>query len=534
MLGSDIHVKQPTLKSRFRRWPTLVALLLFWNGCVLHQSLHEQAIGDFGRFVFHASDSRSEGFVLGVPHGSVEPEATDYANAISNATGAGLVIAYGFKCNRISVAQPLIHSSPISWNTTNSPCPGSVYPQFTKFLRAVIEGPLKLYVGVRIAEEASHSLRIKVASAGFSFEQLIALKHAYATIRNETIKDPRTPRIEIALNPLDNISWNAFGVKNHGLLVLAEKGLILRLPKSLVLSESNSVYRDIITKWVSEASIVIQRGSSGWPPVQVDRSAYGRIDLIPSRNAVRGVVIRAPHGSFDWYTGEFVEELSYRTSLASVVTRGLTPTECGGWRINVNRPTERRYQTDTIERETDRAREVYQHFADTVFEAARGPLDLYIDMHQNSSEPNIEVATLGITRERARWIKTAYRNIRDQVFREEPQTPVVNLIIEPVDQVPIGAWAAKDHGILRLARSSLHFELPAQHVFYRGDARRTYTKILAELIQPIAPLRTESNVAGLAAYSSLQYARRAEQTPLDHDRAPKKLLSKDFRLLQTE
>lgn len=140
MLGSDIHVKQPTLKSRFRRWPTLVALLLFWNGCVLHQSLHEQAIGDFGRFVFHASDSRSEGFVLGVPHGSVEAEATDYANAISNPTGAGLVIAYGFKGNRISVAQPLIHSSLISWNTTNSPRPGSVYPQFTKFLRAVIGG----------------------------------------------------------------------------------------------------------------------------------------------------------------------------------------------------------------------------------------------------------------------------------------------------------------------------------------------------------------------------------------------------------
>lgn len=367
--------------------------------------------------------------------------------------------------------------------------------------------PLKLYLGVRIADEASHSLRIEVASAGFSFEQLIALKHAYATIRNETIKDLRTPRIEIALNPLEKMSWNAFGVKNHSVLMLAEKGLILRLPKSLVLSESNSVYRDIITKLVSEASIVIQRGSPGWPPVQVDRSAYGLIDLILSRNAVRGVVIGAPHGSFDWYTGELVEELSYRTSLPSVVTRGFTPTECGGWRINVNRPTERRYPTDTIERETDRAREVYQHFTDTVFEAARGPLDLYIDMHQNSSEPNIEVATLGITREQTRWIKTAYRNIRDQVLREEPQTPIVNLIIEPVDQVPIGAWAAKDHGILRLARSSLHFELPAQHVFYRENARRAYTKILAELIQSIISFRTESNVAGLAAYSSLQYAR---------------------------
>jgi hypothetical protein len=39
---------------------------------------------------------------------------------------------------------------------------------------------------------------------------------------------------------------------------------------------------------------------------------------------------------------------------------------------------------------TDRAREVYERFTESVFEAARGPLDLYIDMHQNSSERNIE------------------------------------------------------------------------------------------------------------------------------------------------
>jgi len=64
------------------------------------------------------------------------------------------------------------------------------------------------------------------------------------------------------------------------------------------------------------------------------------------------------NGSFDWYTVELVEEMSYRTVLPAVVTRGFTPTECGGWGIDVNRPTKRRYPTDTVERVTDRAREV--------------------------------------------------------------------------------------------------------------------------------------------------------------------------------
>ena len=212
------------------------------------------------------------------------------------------------------------------------------------------------------------------------------------------------------------------------------------------------------------------------------------------------MVIAAPHGSFDWYTAELVEELSEITSLPAVITRGFTPTECGGWRINVNRPTERRYPTDTIEHKTERAREVYERFRDTVFRAAAGRLDTYIEMHQNGSEANIEVATLGISREEAIEIKNAYREIRDRVLSESSDLPKVNLVIEPVDQVAIGAWAAKDHGILRLSKSSFHFELPAQRVFYRKRTRRAYTEILSELVDRI--VKSHRNVIAAKGISS--------------------------------
>jgi hypothetical protein len=107
------------------------------------------------------------------------------------------------------------------------------------------------------------------------------------------------------------------------------------------------------------------------------------------------------------------------------------------------------------------------------------------------------VATLGITREQAKGIKTVYQEIRDRILREETQVTKVNLIIEPLDQVAIGAWAAKDHGILRLAKSSFHFELPAQHLFYRESARWAYTKILVELTQSITTMHNESKVAAV-------------------------------------
>ncbi len=497
MTGFHIVVKQRSFKGQSHRWPVFIVFLLFWSGCTSHQRFHEQLIGDFGRIVLHQSNLGMNGFVLGVPHGTAD--AIEYAKTISDRTGAGLVIAYGFNANRIPVTQPLIHTTPISWRGTDSARPGSVYPEFKKFLRAATVGTLRFYVGIRIAEEANQPLRIEVASGGLSFEQLKFLKEAYVAIRNRSIKNMAIPKVEIALNPIDDISWNAFGAKNHGVLMLAEKGLILRMPTVLTLPDFKSAYREIIAKWVIEASTVARRISVQMPEIQVKQLPYGRIDLIPSRNNSRGIVIGAPHGSFDWYTSELVEELSFRTLLPAVVTRGFTPTECGGWRINVNRPTERRYPTDTVERETARATEVYQRFKESVFEAARGPLDLYIDMHQNSSENNIDVATVGISREQARAVKTAYREIRDRMLREEPEVPKVNLVIEPLDQVAIGAWAAKDQGILRLAKHTFHFELPAQHVFYRENARRAYTKILAELINLIATTKSSSIIARTAA-----------------------------------
>ena len=53
------------------------------------------------------------------------------------------------------------------------------------------------------------------------------------------------------------------------------------------------------------------------------------------------------------------KQISQQTGLAAVIAKGFTPTECAGWRINVNRPTERRYPAGEIEIDSKRAKEVY-------------------------------------------------------------------------------------------------------------------------------------------------------------------------------
>jgi hypothetical protein len=72
------------------------------------------------------------------------------------------------------------------------------------------------------------------------------------------------------------------------------------------------------------------------------------------------------------------------------------------------------------------------------------------------------------------------------------------LIIEPLVNGPIAALATKEHRILRLAWSRVHFELPAKHLFYWENARRAYTNNLAELVNSITALGSESKIAALA------------------------------------
>jgi hypothetical protein len=174
--------------------------------------------------------------------------------------------------------------------------------------------------------------------------------------------------------------------------------MILRLPEVIAAAPSQLIYCKMMIEWVGEA-LTLAREPSGLPEMKVQLMQYGRMESIPSRKNISGVVIGAPHGSFDAQTAEFAQHLGYQTGIAVVAAKGFSPTEAGGWRINVNRPTEKLYPRSEPEQEraTDRAREIYERFRDTVLEAATGPLDLYIDLHHNGHDDNIDVATLGVS-----------------------------------------------------------------------------------------------------------------------------------------
>ncbi len=452
------------------------------GGCSLQPQFQIERIADLGYFEFWEPDIRMGGVVIGAPRGNSEPAAVDYVRWMSERTGAGYVVAYGFGARRLTVSQPVVRSVQHPGISDDPIRRGSVFREFKNLLKRTANGNVEIYVGIRLAGEESGVRQIEVATSGFTFEELKALKESYLRIRDQLTADSAAPKVDIAMDPLDKISWRVSGLKHHGVLMIAEKGLNLRLPRALSSSEAKNKYREILCLWAAEAFKIIDENPLTLPQAEVRVLNHGRLESIPSRKRLKGAVIGAPHGTFDEYTAEIVKQISFRTGIGAVIATGFTPTETGGWRINVNRPSERRYPTGDIEIGSKRADAVYQSFKEAVFEASQGDLDLYVDIHQNGRQKSIEVATLGVFKDQAQLIKRAYRDIRDRALRLTPHVPTVDLLIEPLDGVEIGAWAAKAQGILGVAKKSLHFEIPLYDALATAPAREAYARILGDLI----------------------------------------------------
>lgn len=464
---------------------SITALVI--SGCSLRKlTLHEE-IHSVGRFEFRQAADDLAGVVIGAPHGKTDRDSDRLAKAFSDLTGAGLVTAYGFRAQRLSVSQPVV------WLYT-FPAPAdllrqrSIFNDYRRLLCRAAGGSMDLYIGIHRSKEKEVSDRIEVATSGLTFEEARALKDSYNQIRDQLTEGRQVSNLIMAIEPLDRIYWRVSGEKHHGILLTAAKGLNLRVPELLSSEPAEELYTEILSRWIDRAITLLRENPLRLPQIQVKLTDLGKFELVKSRKRIWGTVIGAPHGSYDEYTAEMATRVSYRTGIAAVIAKGFTPMEAGGWRINVNRPTEKTPYSEGPELHSRRAGEIYQAYKELVFAASRENLSLYVDLHQYSTDSKIQVATVGISRREARIIKMLYREIRDRILRNRLEgTPAVELVIEPLEAIEIGAWAAKAEGILGLARRSMHFELPGQEILATPEARESYTRILAALLQEAVP-----------------------------------------------
>jgi hypothetical protein len=459
-----------------------VAAHLLLAACNAQPSIQNREIDELGRFEFRHGEPDMAGVVIGAPHGLTEPQTAVLARHISGRTGAGIVLAYGFKSKRISVAQPVARMNPPSAVRAGTEKRHSVFRELKEVLREISDGEVDLYVEIRSRPVSDGIWAIQAASSGFTLEETKEISRLYVAA-GERIGKPRSFKtIPLSIDETDRLRTHTWGIRHHGVLMVAEKGLSLSIPEQVLAGEDLSLYGAVLSEWVNDITLLLDKNPRRLPQVEVKLMDFGRFDTIPSRAGPTGIVIGAPHGTYDAFTAEVVAQLAFRSGLAAVIARGFTPTETGdGRRINVNRPTERHVSLTDREFETERARKTYEQYRRSVSSAAGANLELYLEIHQNSGS-RIEVAAVGFSKHEARLVKDAYHAARDRALAGRSEIAIIDLAIEPLDEIEVGAWAAKTNGILALAHRSLHFELPANGVMSSARHRHIYTRILEQLI----------------------------------------------------
>ncbi|MGH7848494.1 MAG: hypothetical protein ACREQW_25425 [Candidatus Binatia bacterium] len=467
-------------------------------GCSAHGPIIQEKLQNLGHFEFRNAFESRKGIVIGAPHGKTARGSDRLALAISDRTGAGLVVAYGFNGKRLSVNRPIVASYFSPESVADPLKRATVYRHYADLARAAALNQLTFYIGVHTGPAAlSHP--IEVICNGLSFEQARAIKTSYTKIRDKIIGSNSLPKLPMRVDPLDEVSWSGDGVKHHGILLAAEKGIMLRQP--YLSGNLATLYSEILSQWVEDVLNTVLFASAEMPTSKVSLSRFGRLELIKSRRNIEGVVIGAPHGTFDQHTATMAKQLSLMTGLATVIATGFTPVEANGWRINVNRPTEKTFPSEGLEIHSSRAKETYAKFKSLVLEASAGELELYFDLHQYGGGGSIQVATLGVSRDEARAVKNLYHRISGQVLGHRSDVTTAPLLIEPLDGIEIGAWPAKAEGILRMAKRSLHLEIP-QSTLATVESRKAYTQILFGLLQQCLSLFRISSATSLEPVSS--------------------------------
>lgn len=466
-----------------------LAISVIFGACVsIPPVINRQDVDRLGRFEFRAPALDGAGVVIGAPHAGSAPRLAMLARAVSDQTGAGFVAAYGFSLNRVAVARPLVRTTSYPQVPKDSARRDSVFREFKQIVRGIAGDEIDFYLEFRSRPPSDKFDRLQVVTSGFTFEELKIIKESYLQIRDRLIGAQAVQRLPMSIGPLESISWDSSAIRHHGLLLIAERGMSLHLPEKLFSGAVMSLYADILSTWMTEIVHMIRENPRGLRQAHIKIMDLGRFDLFHGGGATHGIVIGSPHGSYDEYTAELVQQISHQTGLPAVISSGFTPTEAGGWRINVNRPTEKSYLAPEFEIHSQRSQDVYRTYKDLVIKAARGELALYFDIHQYGGR-RIQVATVGIPLEQAREIKRIYLKIRDRVLVNSSDVDLVQLLIEPLDAIEIGAWPAKAQGILSVAKKSLHFELPLYTLFRTEKSHGLYAQILSELLKQVASTR---------------------------------------------
>ncbi len=233
------------------------------------------------------------------------------------------------------------------------------------------------------------------------------------------------------------------------------------------------------------------RAEDAWP------TAMERVE--PAAASRAGLVVAAPHAGYDLHTEEIARAAAEHLGCTVAVARNFRKKAARRY-VNVNRPSEAEVDAGGEvgrERETERAREVFERWCATVAPDGEA-VPLYVEVHGfarsvrrgGESVPLevVELATVDVDRATARRLVEAWS--------AEEGLPPLRVDVLDGDYEFRGArerfhhhaTQARTRGILREphVERALHFELPAP---LRRDpaGRRAAARGIAAVVEALAP-----------------------------------------------
>lgn len=383
------------------------------------------------------------------------------ARAAQSSSGAGLVIAHGYDSRDLLVNSPVEGKHWSYPQLAHTARARSVYHEYLRALRLASGGALGLHVDLREVEEG---VEPQVVAVGLSREEAARIR----AIRLGAV----APRVA----PFDSMGYDAWIVRSDGVLLIAPRGLAIRLPRgTATAAECARWLREVIS-----AAGPVTFEARGQPDV-LERGRF------TSLHRSSRVVVAAPHGSGDSFTDEVAERIAERLGASLIVVHGFMGTRerANADRIAVNRPLEGRgiHATDYW---TANAELVYTRYLEKVKSLAAWPPAVYIEIHCND-EPRargvVEVATVGLPRAAAQRFKDAFQAAASRAGRHD-----VGVRVEPIDAVHMNADGNKQVGIMGQMPVALHVEFPAPLTLLKRPEREAYTAIVAEAFERTLPL----------------------------------------------
>lgn len=170
------------------------------------------------------------GVVVAAPHCGYDLRSDDVARQVALATGAGYVLAGGFRtfAHPWNVNRPTSGAGRTPDQEDRTPEAAAVYAAYARLVKA--QAP-RLYVEIHGNARPESAGWIEAATVNIPAPLAAAFQADFR--RRVAALDAAYPRFDLKIEPFDEIHFRASSAKQHGVFQLVPRALHLELPKAM-------------------------------------------------------------------------------------------------------------------------------------------------------------------------------------------------------------------------------------------------------------------------------------------------------------